>query len=110
MFTVVGHTIDDARLMATGHVFVTGQFKPNEAVTMIEAQNAALGFIPSICPETWCLTLGDIWRAGLNAVAFDLGAPAERIKRTGRGIVLPLGLSPNAINNALIAAIRAADR
>ena len=31
-FVVVGHTIDDARLMATGRVFVTGQFDPDEAV------------------------------------------------------------------------------
>lgn len=105
-FVVVGHTIDDARLMDTGRVFVTGRFDPAEAVDLIVSQNADLGFVPSIWPETWCLTLGDIWRAGLRAAAFDIGAPAERIRRTGRGIVLPLGLPPNVINNTLIAAIR----
>ncbi|HBK08822.1 MAG TPA: glycosyl transferase [Acetobacteraceae bacterium] len=107
-FAVVGHTIDDARIMATERVFVTGEFGAGEAVALIAAQNAALGFVPSIWPETWCLTLGEIWRAGLSAAAFDIGAPAERIRQTGRGIVLPLGLSPNAINNALLAAVRAA--
>ncbi len=107
-FVVVGHTIDDGRLMATGRVFVTGEFDPDEAVNLIIAQDARLGFVPSICPETWCLSLGDLWRAGLFAVAFDIGAPAERIRRTQRGIVLPLGLSANAINNRLVAAIRAA--
>lgn len=106
-FVVVGHTIDDARIMATERVFVTGEFGAGEAAALIAAQHAALGFVPSVAPETWCLTLGEIWRAGLNAAAFDIGAPAERIRRTGRGIVLPLGLSPNAINNALLAAIRA---
>jgi hypothetical protein len=105
---VVGHTIDDARLMATGRVFVTGEFEPGEAVELIAAQRASLGFVPSICPETWCLGLGDLWRAGLRAAAFDIGAPAERIRRTQGGIVLPLGLSANAINNRLVAAIRAA--
>ncbi len=105
-FIVVGHTIDDARLMATGRVFVTGRFEPNEATALIAEQNACLGFVPSICPETWCLTLGDIWRAGLPVAAFDIGAPAERIRRTGRGFLLPLGLSAGAINNTLIAAIR----
>jgi GT2 family glycosyltransferase len=104
-FVVVGHTIDDARLMATGRVFVTGRFDPAEAVDLIAAQQAQIGFVPSICPETWCLSLGDIWRAGLSAAAFDIGAPAERIRRTGRGIVLPLGLPANAINNSLVAAI-----
>jgi GT2 family glycosyltransferase len=107
-FVIVGHTIDDRRMMDTGHVFVTGQFDPDEAVDLIAAQHASLGFVPSICPETWCLALGDLWRAGLRVAAFEIGAPAERIRRTGHGIVLPLGLSANAINNALVAAIRAA--
>jgi glycosyltransferase involved in cell wall biosynthesis len=107
-FVVVGHTIDDARLMATGRVFVTGEFQPGEAVSLIQAQRAALGFVPSIWPETWCLGLGDLWRAGLNATAFDIGAPAERIRTTGCGIILPLGLPANAINDRLVAAIRAA--
>ena len=104
-FTVVGHTIDDARMMASGRVFVTGRFDPAEVVDLITKQNARLGFVPSICPETWCLSLGEIWRAGLPAAAFDIGAPAERIRRSGRGIVLPLGLSASAINNTLLAAI-----
>ncbi|PPQ28278.1 glycosyltransferase [Rhodopila globiformis] len=104
-FVVVGHTIDDARMMATGRVFVTGRFAPGEAVDMIVAQQARLGFVTSIAPETWCLSLGDIWRAGLPVAAFDIGAPAERLKKTGFGFLLPLGLSPGAINNALIAAI-----
>jgi GT2 family glycosyltransferase len=107
-FVVVGHTIDDGRIMATGRVFVTGEFDPDEAVGLIAAQHASLGFVPSICPETWCLGLGDLWRAGLRTAAFDIGAPAERIRRIQGGIVLPLGLSANAINSRLVAAIRAA--
>jgi glycosyltransferase involved in cell wall biosynthesis len=108
-FVVVGHTIDDARMMASGRVFVTGRFEPDEAVGLIAAQHARLGFVLSIWPETWCLSLGDIWRAGLQAVAFDIGAPAERIKRSGFGFLLPLGLSPSAINNALLMAIGTKD-
>jgi len=106
-FRLVGHSIDDERLLATGRVFITGRFKQPEAVALICAQEADLGFVPSIWPETWCLSLGDIWRAGLPAAAFDLGAPAERIRRTGRGFLLPLGLGAGAINNALLAAARA---
>ena len=60
--------------------------------------------LPSIFPETWCLSLAEAWRAGLRVVAFDIGAQAERIRRTGRGILLPLGLPARAINNALLAA------
>ncbi|MBS0640458.1 MAG: glycosyltransferase, partial [Proteobacteria bacterium] len=106
-FVLVGHSIDDERLLATERVFITGRFQPEEAVDLIRAQDADLAFVPSIWPETWCLSLGDVWRAGLRAAAFDIGAPAERIRRTGRGFVLPLGLQPSAINNALLAAARA---
>jgi GT2 family glycosyltransferase/glycosyltransferase involved in cell wall biosynthesis len=103
-FTVVGHTIDDRRLMATGRVFVTGEFRAEEVTSLIRAQHADLAFAPSIWPETWCFALTDAWRAGLRAAAFDIGAPAERIRRSGRGFLLPLGLSASAINNALLAA------
>jgi GT2 family glycosyltransferase len=103
-FVVVGHTVDDSRLMATGRVFVTGEFQPDEATALIAAQSARLALLPSIWPETWCYALSDAWRAGLQVAAFDIGAIAERIRRTGRGFLLPLGLSASAINNALLAA------
>ena len=93
-----------ARLLATGRVFVTGGYAADEAVTLIKAQNATLAMLPSIFPETWCLSLAEAWRAGLRVAAFDIGAQAERIRRTGRGILLPLGLPAHAINNALLAA------
>lgn len=105
-FTVVGTTIDDQRLMDTGRVFVTGPYQPEEAVALIHAQNAALAFLPSIWPETWCLGLTELWRAGLRVAAFDIGTPAERIKRTGRGILLPVRLSAPEINDLLLNAVR----
>jgi glycosyltransferase involved in cell wall biosynthesis len=105
-FIVAGTTIDDQRLMDTGRVFVTGPYQPDEAVALIRAQNATLAFLPSIWPETWCLGLTELWRAGLRVAAFDIGAPAERINRTGRGFLLPLGLQPEAINDALLNAAK----
>ncbi len=102
-FVVVGHTVDDDRLLATGRVFVTGPYQEADALDEILAQRPNIGFLPSIWPETWCYTLGHAWRAGLSVVAFDIGAPAERIRRTGRGWLLPLGLPATSINNALLA-------
>ena len=101
-FVVCGTTADDERLMAAGPVFVTGRYAPEEAVELIRAQGAAVAFIPSIWPETWCFALSRAWGAGLKAVAFDLGAPAERIRRTGRGWLLPLGLPVERVNDALV--------
>ena len=101
-FTVVGHTEDDARLLAAGPVFVTGRYEESEAVALIRDQDADLAFLPSIWPETWCFALTRAWEADLSVAAFDLGAPAERIRRAGRGWLLPLGLSSGGINAALL--------
>jgi GT2 family glycosyltransferase len=103
-FAVVGHTIGDAALLATGRVFITGEYLPEEAVALIAAQRATLGFLPSIWPETWSLGLTELWRAGLRVAAFAFGAPADRIRMTGRGVLLRVGLSSAEINNALVAA------
>ena len=97
-FTVVGYTADDERLLAAGPVFVTGQYAKGEAAALIRAQEADIALLPSIWPETWCFTLTEAWRAGLRAAVFDLGTPAERVRRTGWGDVLPLGLPPPALN------------
>lgn len=105
-FVVAGSTIDDQRLIDTERVFVTGPYQPDEAVALIRAQGAALALLPSIWPETWCLGLTELWRAGLRVAAFDFGAPAERIRQTGRGFLLPLGLAPPAINDALLNAAK----
>ncbi len=102
-FVLVGHTPDDAALLATGRVFVTGPYVAAAAVDEIRAQRAHLGFLPSGTPETWCFVLGEAWQAGLDVAVFDIGAAAERVRRTGRGWVLPLGLPIQAVNNALLA-------
>jgi len=101
-FTVVGYTSDDERLMSAGPVFVTGEYRDAEAVALIRAQAADLSFLPSVWPETWCFALSRAWQAGLQVAAFDLGAPAERLRATGRGWLLPLGLPPAAVNDALL--------
>jgi len=105
-FVVVGHTVDDARLLETRRVFITGEYREAEAVSLIAAQQAQLAWLPSIWPETWCFALSQAWEAGLDVAAFDIGAQAERIRASGRGFLLPLGLPPSALNNALLAATR----
>ena len=101
-FTVVGYTSDDARLLAAGPVFITGEYADADAVALVRAQGADMAFLPSVWPETWCFALSRAWQAGLGVAAFDLGAPAERIRAAGRGWLLPLGLPPAAVNDALL--------
>ena len=102
-FTVVGYTVDDEALLETGHAFVTGEYAEEEAVPLLRAQAGDIGFLPSICPETWSFSLSELWRAGLNVAAFDLGAQAVRIRSRMGGLILPLGLHATRINDVLLA-------
>lgn len=101
-FTIVGYTDDDGPLFATGHVFVTGRYDEEEALALVRAQGAHIAFLPSICPETWCYALSTAWQAGLEVVAFDLGAIGERIRKRGGGHLLDPDLPAPAINDALL--------
>jgi GT2 family glycosyltransferase/glycosyltransferase involved in cell wall biosynthesis len=88
-FVLVGYTHDDSRLQENG-VRITGPYQDSEVVQLIRDQNADLAFMPGQLPETWSYVLSHFWAAGLPVVAFDIGAPAERIKAQNGGIVLPL--------------------
>ena len=101
-FRLVGYSCDDDRLIATGRVQITGRYEEQEAAALIRAQESQLAWLPSLWPETWCYTLTQAWQAGLNVVAFDIGAQAERIRRTGRGLLIPLGLPASALNDRLL--------
>ena len=101
-FVIVGHTPDDEALLRTGHVFITGEYQENEAIPLIVSLQADYAFLPSVWPETWCFTLGLAWKAGLKVVAFDLGAPAERIRATRQGVLLKTNLSEQALNDRLL--------
>lgn len=101
-FVIIGYTHDDVRLIETGKVRITYRFAPGEAAAEIAAQAADFAFIPSIWPETWCFAVSDAWAAGLDVAVFDIGTQAERVRRAGRGWVLPLALSASALNDALM--------
>ena len=101
-FTVVGHTINDTALLDTGRVFITGYYEEDECLNLVKTQKADIGFIPSIWPETWCYALSALWRSALWPVVFDIGGHAERVRQTGKGTVLPIGLPAKRINDTLL--------
>ena len=102
-FVVLGHTTDDARLLATGAVFITGAYDtPADLDRLIAAESVDVAFLPSIWPETWSFTLSEAWEAGLHVVAFDIGAPAERIRQHGGGTLLPLACRAVQVNSVLV--------
>jgi glycosyltransferase involved in cell wall biosynthesis len=101
-FVVIGYTENDAPLLATGKVFITGRYTDAEAPHLLRREQPNIAWLPSVWPETWCYTLDHALAAGLPVAAFDLGAIAERLRATGGGVLLPLKLEPRLINDRLL--------
>lgn len=107
-FVVMGYTLDDAALFETGRVQITGLYEEPEAPALLAGLQPHVGFLPSTWPETWCYALTHLFAAGLPVAAFDLGAQGERVRKHGKGILLPLTMTPSAINDQLITLASAA--
>jgi len=63
---------------------VTGAYQHEDLVDLIEANGINLFFFPSICPETFSYVTEEMILLGLPIVAFDLGAPGERLRGYGK--------------------------
>ena len=62
---------------------VTGPYRHEDLVDLIEANGINMFFFPSICPETFSYVTEEMIRLGVPIVAFDLGAPGERLRSYG---------------------------
>jgi len=59
---------------------VTGTYRHEDLVDLVEARRINLFFFPSICPETFSYVTEEMIRMDVPIVAFDLGAPGERLR------------------------------
>jgi glycosyltransferase involved in cell wall biosynthesis len=82
----------------------TGRYSSDhEALDLVWRVSADLILLPAIWPETYSYALTLALRTGLPVVAFDLGAPGERLRAYPNGHLLPYGLAtdPAACNDRL---------
>lgn len=84
-------------------VSVTGAYHPYDLDRLLIEAAPHMVFLPAIWPESWSFVLTAALKRGLPVVAFDTGAPAARLRRLGRGHVLPLELSRDPVG--LLAAL-----
>lgn len=77
---------------------ITGPYRPEQLPNILETHGVNIGFFPSICPETFSYVTEEMIMMGLPVLAFDLGAPGERVSTYGRGIVLPQGEPENILD------------
>ncbi len=99
---VVGHTACDPVLRELPNVLITGRYKDEDIFDILEPLRCHCAFFPSVWPETYTYTLSIAFLGGLFPVAFDLGAPAARIRECGFGHLLPLSRDGKAINDELM--------
>jgi hypothetical protein len=76
-------------LHALPNVMVHGYYRAGELPSLLARYRIGLVLLPSIVPESYSLTLSEAWLAGADVVAFDRGAPADRIRDEGGGFLAP---------------------
>lgn len=66
----------------------TGEYELSELPKLIYEHDIDLFLISSVWPETFSYTAEEIIKMGMPIAAFDLGAPAERVRRYEKGLIL----------------------
>jgi len=80
---------------------VTGAYKHEDLIGLIEANKINLAFFPSICPETFSYVTEEMIRLELPIVAFDLGAPGDRLRGYRKGRLCPEVSAESALSTLL---------
>jgi hypothetical protein len=82
---------------------VRGYYRAGSLPELLRRDGVDLALLLSVVPESYGLTVDECAAAGVPVVAFDLGAPAERIAAAGSGLLLaaPLADDPAAAGAAL---------
>ncbi|MDE1905650.1 MAG: glycosyltransferase [Rhodospirillales bacterium] len=96
-FRVIGYTNMDRALKAVGNVTITGKYTPEELPTLLAETKGRLALFLPAWPETYSYTLSELVKHGFIPLAPDIGAPADRIRRTGFGVVFPFPADAEAV-------------
>ena len=67
----------------------TGMYTRDSIPRLILENDIDIFLIPSIWPETFSYTTEEIMHMQMPVMCFDIGAPAERVKKYEKGIILP---------------------
>lgn len=67
----------------------TGTYTRDSIPRLLLENDIDIFLIPSIWPETFSYTTEEIMTMGMPIMCFDIGAPAERVKKYEKGIIIP---------------------
>ena len=65
-----------------------GKYSKYQLTELIVNNNIDMIFIPSICPETFSYTTQEAINMKMDVACFNIGAPAERLKKYDKSLIL----------------------
>ena len=74
-----------------------GKYNRDDLPSLLSSYKIDIIFISSVWPETFSYTTEEAISMGLPVVAFDIGAPPERLHNYDKGLVIPLGTSSEQV-------------
>ena len=83
------------------HLLIHGKYSRDELPDLMKEYQVDIVFIASIWPETFSYTTEEAIKMGMKVAAFDLGAPAERLKKYDKGIIIPEISAESALDTLL---------
>lgn len=85
---LIGYTYRQSAPDDDGVLAITGRYDPQALPQLLADARAAAVIIPAVWPETYCYTASEAMACGYPVYCYDLGAPPERVRRTGQGRVV----------------------
>lgn len=98
---VIGDLCDDNEKIPD-NLHITGHYNPDDLPDIIQKNKIDIIFIPSICPETFSYTTSEAMSMGLPVACFNLGAPAERVSKYEKGLIIQETTPEKALSKIVI--------
>jgi glycosyltransferase involved in cell wall biosynthesis len=100
-FHIIGYTDIDAELRALSNVAITGAYKASDLERLVKGSNSKIALFLHQWPETFSYTLSEAAAHGLVPVVPDIGAPAERVRAAGFGVIFSHPFNPASVLDTL---------
>jgi GT2 family glycosyltransferase/glycosyltransferase involved in cell wall biosynthesis len=94
VFSVVGYTDIDEKLLSLGNVEILGSYTAETLPALIDTVGARLALFLNCWPETFSYTLSEAVCVGLVPIVPNIGAPSERVRDAGLGLIVSFPPDP----------------
>lgn len=102
-FIVFGYTMDDEQLSGFENLRILGAYDDKDLDKLVENIQPHVSFFLHQWPETFSYTLSHAQRLGIWPITLDIGAPAERVRASGFGTVVPFaGRTVSELTDSLL--------